>query len=136
MKYLQVRLFVLRPSCRGDCHGCLCSDHRVVEMPAGDAGRRCGYFCEMNGVDLRFKLFCRMGAIAVIWSLWLCRNDKFLMIKIHLSCRYFIDAQVYSVRGPHYNVWKIEAFLWWRLHDWSTQRGIFLPNMGGLGIFI
>ena len=32
-----------RPSCRG----CLCSDHRVVEMPAGDAVRRCGYFCEM-----------------------------------------------------------------------------------------
>ena len=29
-----------RPSCRG----CLCSDHRVVEMPDGDAIRRCGYF--------------------------------------------------------------------------------------------
>ena len=30
----------------------------------------------LNGVDPRFKLFCRVGAIAVIWSLWLCRNDK------------------------------------------------------------
>ena len=30
----------------------------------------------LNGVDPRFKLFCRMGAIAVIWSLWLCGNDK------------------------------------------------------------
>ena len=33
-------LFVLRPSCRGDCRGSLCSDHRVVDMPAK-------YFCEM-----------------------------------------------------------------------------------------
>ena len=24
----------------------------------------------------RFKLLIRVGAIAVIWSLWLCRNDK------------------------------------------------------------
>ena len=30
----------------------------------------------LNGVDHRFKLFNRVGAIAVIWSLWLCRNDK------------------------------------------------------------
>ena len=27
-------------------------------------------------VDPRFKLFSRVGAIAVIWSLWLCKNDK------------------------------------------------------------
>ena len=27
-------------------------------------------------MDLRFKLFIRIGMIAVIWSLWLCRNDK------------------------------------------------------------
>ena len=30
----------------------------------------------LNGVDPRFKLLIRVGAIAVIWSLWLCRNDK------------------------------------------------------------
>ena len=30
----------------------------------------------LNGVDPRFKLLVRVGAIAVIWSLWLCRNDK------------------------------------------------------------
>ena len=30
----------------------------------------------LNGVESRFKLIIRMGAIAVIWSLWLCRNDK------------------------------------------------------------
>ena len=30
----------------------------------------------LNGVDHRFKRLIRVGAIAVIWSLWLCRNDK------------------------------------------------------------
>jgi hypothetical protein len=30
----------------------------------------------LNGVETRYKTLIRMGAIAVIWSLWLCRNDK------------------------------------------------------------
>ena len=30
----------------------------------------------LNGVDRRFKLLIRVGALAIIWSLWLCRNDK------------------------------------------------------------
>ena len=30
----------------------------------------------LNGVDCRFKRLIRVGALAVIWSLWLCRNDK------------------------------------------------------------
>jgi hypothetical protein len=30
----------------------------------------------LHGIDLRFRTLIRVGAIAVIWSLWLCRNDK------------------------------------------------------------
>jgi hypothetical protein len=30
----------------------------------------------LNGVDARFKVLIRVGAIAVLWSLWLCRNGK------------------------------------------------------------
>jgi hypothetical protein len=30
----------------------------------------------LHGIDLRFRTLLRVGAIAVIWSLWLCRNDK------------------------------------------------------------
>jgi hypothetical protein len=30
----------------------------------------------LNGIDRRFKKHIRVGAIAFIWSLWLCRNDK------------------------------------------------------------
>jgi hypothetical protein len=30
----------------------------------------------LHGIDLRFRMLIRVGTIAVIWSLWLCRNDK------------------------------------------------------------
>ena len=30
----------------------------------------------LNGVDNRFKQLIRVAAVAVIWSLWLCRNDN------------------------------------------------------------
>jgi hypothetical protein len=30
----------------------------------------------LNGINNRFKKHIRVGAIAFIWSLWLCRNDK------------------------------------------------------------
>jgi hypothetical protein len=30
----------------------------------------------LHGIDPRFKRHIRVGAIAIIWSLWLCRNDK------------------------------------------------------------
>jgi hypothetical protein len=30
----------------------------------------------LHGIDIRFRMLIRVGALAVIWSLWLCRNDK------------------------------------------------------------
>jgi hypothetical protein len=30
----------------------------------------------LHGIDLRFRMLIRVGALAVIWALWLCRNDK------------------------------------------------------------
>jgi hypothetical protein len=35
----------------------------------------------LHGIDLRFRTLIMVGAIAVIWSLWLCRNDKVLYDK-------------------------------------------------------
>jgi hypothetical protein len=32
-------------------------------------------------------MLIRVGALAVIWSLWLCRNDKKIMVKIILYRR-------------------------------------------------
>src|SRR3954466_14193502 len=30
----------------------------------------------LHGIDNKIKTILRVGALAVIWSLWLCRNDK------------------------------------------------------------
>jgi hypothetical protein len=30
----------------------------------------------LHSIDFRFKVLIRVGALAVIWSLWLCRNNK------------------------------------------------------------
>ena len=30
----------------------------------------------LHGIDKKLRTVIRVGAIAVIWSLWLCRNDK------------------------------------------------------------
>jgi hypothetical protein len=30
----------------------------------------------LHGIDHRFRILLRVGALAVIWSFWLCRNDK------------------------------------------------------------
>jgi hypothetical protein len=30
----------------------------------------------LHGIDIRFRMLIRVGALAVTWSLWLCRNDK------------------------------------------------------------
>jgi hypothetical protein len=36
----------------------------------------------MHGIDNRFRTLIRVGALAVLWSLWLCRNDKVFNDKI------------------------------------------------------
>jgi hypothetical protein len=30
----------------------------------------------LHGIDLRFRRLIRVGVLAIIWSIWLCRNDK------------------------------------------------------------
>jgi hypothetical protein len=34
----------------------------------------------LHGIDYKYRILLRVGAIALIWSLWLCRNDKVLFI--------------------------------------------------------
>ena len=66
----------------------------------------------LNGVDPRFKLFSRVGAIAVIWSLWLCRNDKVFHDK---------DASIMQV------IYRCTATLWaWSALQRVEHRDLFL----------
>jgi hypothetical protein len=30
----------------------------------------------LHGIDLRFRTLIRVGALAVVWLIWLCGNDK------------------------------------------------------------
>ena len=89
----------------------------------------------LHDIDHKYIILLRVGAIAIIWSLWLCRNDKVLMTKILLSCTLSIGVQIHFVYGRLYNVWSFAACLWRCLHNWRTRRQIFLPNMDGSVIF-
>jgi hypothetical protein len=30
----------------------------------------------VHGIDYKYRTLLRVGAMALVWSLWLCRNDK------------------------------------------------------------
>ena len=89
----------------------------------------------LNGVDRRFKILIRVGALAVIWSLWLCRNDKVFNDNFFLSCKLSTGAPLCSVHGRLFSVWRTTTCLRRCLHGWRTRRGIFLSNMDGSVIY-
>jgi hypothetical protein len=39
----------------------------------------------LHGIDNRFRTLIRVGALAISWLLWLCRNDKVFNAKIYSS---------------------------------------------------
>jgi hypothetical protein len=66
------------------------SINEVCELPSShklDLGlsARIFLFCVvangLHAIDLRFRTLMRVGALAVIWSLWLCRNNNFFDVK-------------------------------------------------------
>ena len=89
----------------------------------------------LNGVDSRFKLLIRVGAIAVIWSLWLSRNDKVFNDKILLLCRLSTGALLRSVHGRHCSMWSIATYFWRWLRGWRWQRRGCSSSMDGNIIF-
>jgi hypothetical protein len=78
----------------------------------------------LHGIDLRFRMLIRVGALAVIWALWLCTNDKKIMIKIVLSCRLSTDVPVFSVYGHLFSGWRITTCLRRSIHGWRLRWGI------------
>jgi hypothetical protein len=49
----------------------------------------------LHGIDYKYMILLRVGAMSLIWSLWLCRNDKvFNIVKfgkiINLYQTYFL----------------------------------------------
>jgi hypothetical protein len=78
----------------------------------------------LHGIDLRFRTFIRVGELVVIWSLWLCRNDKVFNDRIVLSCMLSTDAPVFFICGYLCSGWRITASLQRYVHDWRLQRWI------------
>jgi hypothetical protein len=87
-------------------------------------------------VDKRFKLLIRVRAIAVIWSLWLCRNDNvffnnksYCLIDVINQCRATVRLWLPLHRLDHHDLFtKVST----RLED--TMINIF-SNMGGSVIY-
>lgn len=48
------------------------------------------------GIDTKFKIILRVGAIVVIWSLWLSRNDKVFNDKKLFSFAGYLHSHMYS----------------------------------------
>ena len=57
----------------------------------------------LHGIDHRFRILLRVGALAVIWSLGYVEMIRFLTIKVLLCCRLSIDVPGLFVYGPLYN---------------------------------
>jgi hypothetical protein len=66
----------------------------------------------LHGINYKYMIFIRVGAMALIWSLWLCRNDKVLIAKNILSCRWSIGALKLSAYGCSFIVWTTMISLW------------------------
>jgi hypothetical protein len=86
-------------------------------------------------VDLRFRTLISVEALAVIWSLWLCRNDKVFDNK-----NYFLLQVIYRYTGmlrlwPHIQQMENrDLFTEVRTRLEATVRDIF-PHMGGRIIY-
>jgi hypothetical protein len=68
-------------------------------------------------VHSRFKLLVRVGTIAVIWFLWLCRNDKVFNEKIF---SHTCHLPLYGFAAS-----RTVASLLRFLHDWRIREGIY-----------
>ena len=95
----------------------------------------------LTGVDPKVKLFIRVGAIAVIWSLWLCRNDKNfndkisslmqVIIRCTATLRSWSPLQRVEHRGLFVEVSsRLEAAAWgFFSHGWQHNLRITHPAL-------
>jgi hypothetical protein len=89
----------------------------------------------LYGIDLRFRRLIRVGALAIIWSLWLCRNDKvfndknYSLLQVIYRCTSILCLWSPLQRMEHHDLF-VEVW-----HGWRLRRGIFFPYMGGRIIY-
>ena len=85
----------------------------------------------LHEIDKKFRTVIRVGAIAVIWSLWLSRNDNVF------NDKYISHMQVLYRCTSILRTWSTlqrvghETSLRRRVHGWNRWQGTFYHNMGG-----
>lgn len=72
----------------------------------------------------------RVGASALLWSLWLCKMIVFLMAKYPLLCRLSTIVRIGFVCGVHYTERSTSHCSRWHVCGWSGWPGRFLLKMG------
>ena len=85
----------------------------------------------LDGISNRYKTLIRVGAYALLWSLWLCRNDLVFNGKNCSSLQVFSVVRTCFVRGLCYNVRSTNRYSRRCVRDWSRWLWRFLPNMDG-----
>jgi hypothetical protein len=66
----------------------------------------------LYGLDHRFKKYIRVGVITIIWSLWLYKIIKCLIIKNSYFLQVIHRVQILSVCGHPFGVLRVETCLW------------------------
>jgi hypothetical protein len=69
-----------------------------------------------------------VGSLDVVWSLWLCRNDK-----VFNNSNY--SLLIFSFCGHLFSEWRITTHLHKSIHDWRPRLGILYPYMGSRIIY-
>jgi hypothetical protein len=94
----------------------------------------------LHGIDLRFRTLIRVGALAIIWSLWLCRNDKVFndkncsLLQVIYRCTRILRLWSPSQRMENHDLF-MEVYTWleatardtFSLHGWSHNLHIGPP---------
>jgi hypothetical protein len=85
----------------------------------------------VHGIDNKYRTLLRVGAIALIWSLWLCRNDKVFDNKKILFCRLSTGVRAPFVYGHSFTTRRITTSSQRCAHGWRIQRGTSFRSMDG-----
>jgi hypothetical protein len=83
----------------------------------------------LHHIDLRFRTLIRVGALAVIWSLWLCRNEKVFhekncsLLQVIYRCTSILRLWSPLQRMENRDLFK-EVCTWLK----ATSRDTFFPH--------
>ena len=85
----------------------------------------------LDGISNSFKTLIRVGAYALLWSLWLCRNDLIFNEKNASPLQVIFRCTHLLRTGLRYNRRSTNRCSRQCVRGWSRRLWRFFPNMGG-----